>query len=299
MTKLTFETLESMRIAQYAVGLPCTLCDTGNNTDAINCRHCHAPMALSHQGGKRRTLPKLISVMGPPESGKTTYLGVLLDTLSRQSQNTNILLCGAASISLQQQVISRLAYCEFPEPTSWRPENWHWVHAQVAENRHRRLEIAIPDIAGQWWLVNSSHSTESEIAHAILAKSSAILMLIDARRLDAGDSEPDFLAMKMLSTCHANFSQYKNAPIKIPVAFLFTKAENCPNALVNPAEFARLRAPGMYKLAKQFISSHAFFATSMASAEGFEFSRHGKRHTPLRIEPRRIPDAFHWLIQQL
>jgi Double-GTPase 1 len=299
MSKLTYQPLESLRIAQNAVGFPCIICGSGNNLDAPTCRHCHAPMALSHTRGKRRSPPKLLSVLGPPGVGKTTYLGMLLDTLSRRSTQLEILLCGAASISLQQKVITRLARCEFPEPTSVRPEDWHWIHAQVSMNQRRETEIAIPDIAGQWWLENNVPTMETEIADAILSQSSGMMLFLDARRLEAGESEPDFQAMKILSSCHAHLAPNQQARLKQPVAIVFTKTEHCVNAQANPAEFARFRAPGLYKLAKQFLPRHAFFSTSLVSTEAIQFTRNGSQFVPLRIEPLRIPEPFLWLLRHV
>ena len=41
--------MESYRLAQYAVQVPCYICEQGNAFDAELCRHCQAPMDLARQ----------------------------------------------------------------------------------------------------------------------------------------------------------------------------------------------------------------------------------------------------------
>lgn len=40
--------LDSYRLAQYAVQVPCFICEQGNAFDTELCRHCQAPMVLAH-----------------------------------------------------------------------------------------------------------------------------------------------------------------------------------------------------------------------------------------------------------
>ena len=42
--------MDSYRLAQYSVQVPCFICEGGNSFDAEVCRHCQAPMALGTSG---------------------------------------------------------------------------------------------------------------------------------------------------------------------------------------------------------------------------------------------------------
>jgi len=65
--------LESYRLAQYSVQVPCYVCGEGNTFDAELCRHCFAPMALSHHAENQKTKPLMVAVIGT--SGVGNELG--------------------------------------------------------------------------------------------------------------------------------------------------------------------------------------------------------------------------------
>jgi len=49
VTTSVIQPLESYRLAQYALPIPCYVCETDNTLDAEWCTRCFAPMALAHQ----------------------------------------------------------------------------------------------------------------------------------------------------------------------------------------------------------------------------------------------------------
>jgi len=124
--------MDSYRLARYAVPLPCYLCSGDNCYDADVCRHCQAPMALAHQAYSEKIHPQIFGVVGPAGAGKTVYLGMLLDLLSRGATLMQVLARGAFSITLQQTTIAALARCEFPDKTPNEPDYWNWVHCQLS-----------------------------------------------------------------------------------------------------------------------------------------------------------------------
>ncbi len=105
--------LDSYRLAQYAVQVPCYICEGGNSFDAEFCRHCSAPMALAHQANSQKIAPRMIAAIGASGVGKTVYLGMLMDMLSRQSERLQMLARGAFSITLQQMTASALRGTSF------------------------------------------------------------------------------------------------------------------------------------------------------------------------------------------
>ena len=64
MTKGVSVHLDSYRLAQYAVQVPCYICDEGNTFDSELCRHCFAPMSLAHQAYSQKVTPLMMGVIG-------------------------------------------------------------------------------------------------------------------------------------------------------------------------------------------------------------------------------------------
>ena len=87
-------------------------------------------MALAHQAESVRHAPRIIAVLGPAGVGKTVYLGMLMDILTRQVGLPHTTARGPLSISLQQTTATALSTGWFPEKTARNPEHWHWVHCQ-------------------------------------------------------------------------------------------------------------------------------------------------------------------------
>ena len=141
--------LDSYRLAAYTVPCPCYVCGGGNNFDSELCRHCYAPMALAHQAASQRICPRMVAAIGPSGAGKTVYLGMLTDMLSRQTEPMQLLARGAFSIALQQTTMAALSRCEFPNKTPNEPDRWNWVHCQVLRKHKRPAELIMPDLAGE------------------------------------------------------------------------------------------------------------------------------------------------------
>src|SRR5438876_11207801 len=75
--------LESYLLAEQAAPIACLVCDHENCFSAARCRNCSAPMSLAHNSRSVKTRPHLIAVIGASGAGKTTYLGLLMDMLTR------------------------------------------------------------------------------------------------------------------------------------------------------------------------------------------------------------------------
>ena len=94
MTKGVVIELDSYRLVQYSQQVICYICGEGNLPDAEQCRQCYAPMALAHQASNQKVAPHMLATLGATEAGKTVYLGMLLDMLSRQPDRLQILARG-------------------------------------------------------------------------------------------------------------------------------------------------------------------------------------------------------------
>lgn len=292
--------LDSLRLAQYSVQAPCYICGGGNNFDAELCRHCQAPMALAHQANTQKVHPHMVAVLGSAGAGKTVYLGMLTDMLSRQHQGLQMLARGAFSITLQQTTMAALSRCEFPAKTPNEPERWNWVHCQVLSQKRRRpLELIMPDFSGEALLHEIDSPYSYPVIREFLNKCAGVIVLVDAARLGAGEQEQDFFTMKIISyLCELDNDRRKGWPNR-PVCFVFTKADQCDPCFADPMDFGKRHTPGLWQQCQERLRKFRFFATGVAGAVAIQNGLGGKMQVPLRIEPRGIADPFAWLVDQL
>lgn len=300
--------MESYRLAQYAVHVPCYVCEGGNAFDAELCRHCFAPMALVNQAGQQKTCPHLIATIGHSGAGKTVFLGTLMDMLSRQNEKMHLTARGAFSISLQQRTMAALGRCEFPEKTPGEPDRWNWVYGQLRmPSRRNVFDLIMPDMAGESILEELDHPNTYPVVRSMLKKASSILLLIDAVRIEEGGTDQDFFAMKVLSyisdmldsSGDSKRKRKKRNPLVPPIAIVFTKSDQCDVCFDNPGAYAQKHTPGLWQQCQDRFSSHRFFATGVAGACGTRMVLGNVRQrVPLRVEPRGVIDPFRWLVEQ-
>jgi GTPase SAR1 family protein len=293
--------LDSYRLLPYAVQIPCYVCGGGNTYDAELCRHCFAPMALAHQANSQKIQPRMLATIGPSGVGKTVYLGMLIDMLSRQSTGMQLLARGAFSITLQQTVIGALARCEFPSKTPNEPDRWNWVHCQVkAPEARKPVELIMPDMAGEAILEEVDHPHTYPIIRTFLEKCAGILILVDAEKVHIGAHEQDYFTMKLLSYLCELDDDPRTGWSKRPVALVFTKSDQCTESFEDPSHFAQTRTPGLWQHAQERFAKHQFFATGVAGGTAFRLlPRAGRIRVPLRIEPHGITEPFEWLVRSL
>lgn len=299
MTKYQAIALDSYDLAHYAVEVPCLVCDGGNNYDAERCRHCCAPLALTYQAdGKQKTAPKMLAMIGPAGCGKTVYLGMLTDILSRQQASLRVLARGAFSVALQQQSLSLLARRRFPNSTGREPEHWNWMHYQVAETgRRRKPQFVLPDMSGEAIADEIEHGS-SVVIRAFLKKCVGAILILDAEQLESGDQTPDFFGMKVISYLHELGNCRKTSWAHRPVAVVFTKADRSQSCFDDPQAYAEVHTRGLWRQCQERLKQHAFFATSVVGARAGVAYYGESVPLALRIEPRRITPPLEWLLRK-
>jgi hypothetical protein len=293
--------LDSYRLANYAAQIPCLICERGNTLDAEVCRNCYAPMVLAHQAQSRQAAPLMFATLGPSGVGKTVYLGMLLDMLSRQPKDLQVSARGGFSVTLQQITLAALARCEFPTKTPNEPDRWHWVHCQVKGQRHRQaVDLVIPDIAGEALFEEVDHPRSYQLIHAFLGRCHGVMILIDGTKLQLGSLDEDYFAMKLLSHLSELGNDPKTPWGNRPVALIFSKADQCEMCFEDPTGYAQRHAPGLWRVCQQRFRRHRFFAAGVAGACAVRHVRgEGQQSIPLRIEPRGIIEPFEWLAENL
>jgi hypothetical protein len=301
MTKAVIQPLDSLRLVQYVVPIHCYVCEAENTYDAEYCHLCLAPMALAHQANSQNVRPKMVAIMGASGVGKTVYLGMLMDMLSRQTDQMQVLTRGAFSITLQQTTISALARCSFPHKTPNEPDHWNWVHCQIRRPEQRQdTELLMPDMAGEAILEEVDHPHSYRIIGQFLEKSGGAIVLIDAAQLKEGGREQDFFSMKLLSYLSEIQYDRKRTWSKRPVALILTKADYCEECREDPDGFARTHATGLWQLCQERFECHRFFAASVSgSCLSLETFAEGRQQLPLRIEPHGIIEPFYWMVNKL
>jgi hypothetical protein len=300
MTTWGVQTMQSFELVGGAREKPCFICQHGNRPGDEFCRHCHAPLALTVQAEQQKSPPCLVAAAGAPGVGKTVYLGMLTDILSRQHGALQILARGALSVTLQQQTMSALARCKFPPPTPADPEHWNWVHCEVLNTaRKTSRPYLLPDFPGEVFLEEVEHRQQVPVLHAFLSKCAAAMIFVGVDALERGQQEQDFLAMKSVSyLIEQNSHRRKGWPAR-PLALVFTKADQSEACFDDPQEYARINTPGLYRQCREQLGRYRFFATSVIGACAPLQVLDRILSIPLRIEPRGVEAPFAWIVEQL
>ncbi len=300
MTKGVIVPLESYRLAQYALPINCFICESENTVDAEYCRNCSAPMALAHQASSQKIRPRLVAIVGASGVGKTVYLGMLMDMLSRQPQRLQLLARGAFSITLQQTTVASLARCEFPEKTPNEPDRWNWVHCQIRRpGQKTHAELIMPDMAGDAVLEEVDHPHTYRVIRAFLKKCTAAMVLVDSLELQTGELDQNYFTMKLVSYLSELYDEPEKGWAQRPVAVVFSKADQCDECAADPGAYAQSHAPGLWQQCRERFRVHRFFASGVSGACGRRQTRDGWEQVPLRVEPHGIIEPFEWILHRI
>jgi hypothetical protein len=301
MTRDMIVPLESYRLARYVVPVPCHICGEDNTFDAEFCRHCLAPMALAHQAASQKTQPRMIAVMGATAAGKTVFLGMLIDMLSRQPEEVQVLARGAFSITLQQTTMAALVRRRFPEKTPNEPDRWNWVHCQLRRSRRELpLELIVPDMAGEALFEEVEHPRTYHVISSYLKKCCGAMVLVDAIQLNEASADQEYFAMKLVAYLAGLDEDPVQGWMRRPVAMIFTKADQCDECLADPSAFAASHASRLWQLCRERFAQHRFFAAAVAGACAVrQTPREGRLRVPLRVEPVGIVEPFLWLVERI
>ncbi len=293
--------LDSLRLAHYGNQISCLICAEGNTPDAEYCRNCFAPMILAHQAQSHASKPVMFAALGPSGVGKTVYLGMLLDMLSRQPKHLQLAARGGFSVTLQHNTIGALSRCEFPTKTPNEPDRWNWVHCQLRSAKQKQpVEMVIPDMAGEALFEEVDHPHSYRVIHSLLSRCDGVMILIDGTKLQAGSLDEDYFTMKLLSHLTELTTDPKRPWSSRPVALIFSKADQCESCFEDPQAYAQRHAPGLSRICTQKFRRHRFFAAGVAGAIANRPVRGNPSHmVPLRVEPRGIIEPFEWLVDNL
>ncbi len=287
----------------------CACCGTRLAGNAEYCGQCETPASLSHAVSKRGQPQSFVSVLGASNSGKTVYLGMLLDILSKGPESFRGTSTSAFSIDLQQQVVSALERRTFPEKTPCEADAWKWMHCQVALNENessKEVDLISPDFAGEAIAMEMNQSGIYPAIQHVVRKSDGLMILCDSLRVrDEGSSE-DLFALKLLAyvaQLHAMTSDQREKHRRASgpsIAIVFTKCDGCPEAVEDPHGFAASHMSRLFDYCSRTFVRHQYFAASVAGSSGTVIDHGGiETRVPFHVQPRGVLEPLQWIVRSM
>ncbi|MBN1361534.1 MAG: hypothetical protein JW993_13130 [Sedimentisphaerales bacterium] len=281
----------------------CLICGTHNAPDALLCSECCAPMALVQDAVAQEREPRIVSVIGESNVGKTVYLGFLLDMLAQRAGDFEAVPKGAHSIDLQQTVMSHMARRVFPPKTPMEADQWYWAYYQVRRRAAGSpwADLVMPDMAGESLAAEVAAPQTFRVIRNLLNKSAGMLLLVDAALAANGSTQPDFFGMKMLSYIDSMYAAQRGRRIQTPIAVLLCKADHCPECFDNPRDFVQANLCRSWNLCESRFENVEFFAVSVVGSLGYATSQDEEHVVPVPLHTalQGVLEPFEWIIDQL
>ncbi|MEM7455703.1 MAG: hypothetical protein AAF456_15225 [Planctomycetota bacterium] len=286
--------------------LRCATCGTavvyeGSRT----CSRCFTPLELSRSVSLSENAGRYVTVLGQSGSGKTVFLGMLLDLLSRGHGELKGVPNGSFSVSVQQQTISALENQRFPQKTPSEADQWNWVHCEVQADRRgaKTADIITPDLAGEAIALEFEDPGVYPTIRNALRVSEGVIILFDSEKVrDNGRNEDLFgiTATTYLASLHLEDQRRRFRKLGLPVAMVFTKSDRCPAAADDPKKFASEFMPGMVRVCRQKFANFQFFAASVAGSSSTRVQPNGTSvQVPLHIQPAGVVEPVAWIMKKL
>ncbi len=265
------------------------------------CGHCHAPSEVIGSLAERHVPARFVGVLGPSGVGKTVYLGMLLDLLSRGAGGLHGLPRGPFSMEVHRNLVLALERQRFPEKTPVEPDRWKWVHCEVSRGKKSPIyDIVTPDVAGEAVLNELITPRSNPTVRSLIGRCAGLVVLVDTLQVVADGQGQELFAMQLITYLSSLRPTRGNRPLNLPVALIFTKADLCEDSIQNPEEFARTNATGLWKLCESRLRHFRFFGAAVAGSTATLVDRDGiECLVPLRVEPRGIIEPFSWLLSMI
>lgn len=278
----------------------CPLCD-GHLFEGDPCGSCHAPAMVIESILYNDREPKFVGVLGPSGVGKTVYLGMLLDMLSRGAGGLHGTAKGPFSLALHRNLILALERQRFPEKTPNEADRWEWVHCEVATGKRGPvLDIVTPDVAGEAVMTELEHPKSNQTIRSLIGGCSGLVLLADIVQVVGDGQGQELFAMQLISYLDSLRPTKRRGKVEVPVAIVFTKADLYEGAIRDPDGFARSNAPALWRLCDSRLKHYRFYCSGVAGSTGKLLDRDGREQIiPLRVEPQGIVEPFAWLLTQI
>ncbi|MCR9291080.1 MAG: hypothetical protein NXI32_00090 [bacterium] len=268
------------------------------------CPKCQTPICLSQSVALQGGGHSFISVLGASNAGKTVYLGLLLDILSKGSEDFRGVAASPFAVDLQEYVVTSLENRAFPEKTPAEADSWQWLHCKLSMQQgktKRTADLISPDFAGEAIAMEIRRPGLYPVVEHVVSRSTGILLLCDSLRVrDHGASE-DLFATKLAAYIAAQHELHDDKAAQEgrgpSVAVVFTKCDACPESTVDPAVFASSNVRRLHDFCQQKFKRVAFFATGVAGSTALLSDQRGWRsRVPFHIQPHGVLDPLKWLL---
>ncbi len=259
-------------------------------------------MALIQEALAQERDPCIITVIGDSNVGKTVYLGMLLDMLSKRADDFDAVPKGAYSVNLQHQVISYLGGRQFPPKTAMEVDEWQWAYYQASKKKKgpQIYDLVMPDMAGEAVAAEVASPKTFKVIRSLLEKSSGAILLVDAALAGVGSPQPDFFALKLMSYLDGVIASKQEDRLKTPVAIVLSKSDYCPDCFDNPRAFAETNLNRLWNICHNRFEHFDFFATSVVGSLGYGTDEYDNVIPyPLHVAPRGILEPFEWVLSKL
>ena len=278
----------------------CPLCE-GHLFQGESCGSCYAPANVIESIAFRERPPRFVGVLGPSGVGKTVYLGMLLDLLSRGAGGLHGVAKGPFSLTLHRNLILALEHQRFPDKTPTEADRWEWVHCEVTcGKRSPVFDIVTPDVAGEAVMAELENPRTYPTIRSLIGRCSGLVVLADITEVVAVGQGQELFAMQLVSYLDSLRPPKRKGKVEVPVAIVFTKADLYEGLIHDPDAFARSNAPALWRLCDSRLKHYKFYSSGVAGSTGRLVDRDGTETlVPLRVEPRGIIEPFAWLLTQL
>jgi hypothetical protein len=279
----------------------CPLCG-GHTYEGEPCGSCFVPYKVIESVRARPHPPQFVVVMGPTGVGKTVYLGMLLDLLSRGAGGLQGLSRSPFSLTLHRNLILALERQRFPEKTPVETDRWNWLHCEILMPRSKRaVDIVTPDVAGEAVMYEMESPGTNKTIRSLINQCAGMVVLIDLVQVVADGQSQELFAMQLISYLDAlRPSKKKHRKVDVPVAIVFTKADLFEEWIVDPEAFAKGNVAGLYAQCQSRLDRFSFHCSGVAGSSANLVTDSGQESLiPLRVEPHGVIEPFAWMINQL
>ncbi len=177
----------------------CPLCG-GHTYEGEPCGSCFLPFKVIESIRTRPDPPSFVVVLGPTGVGKTVYLGMLLDLLSRGTGGLQGLSRSPYSLTLHRNLILALERQRFPEKTPVETDRWNWLHCEILPGRGKRgADIVTPDVAGEAVMTELENPGNNKTIRALVSRCAGMVVLIDLVEVVADGQSQELFAMQLIS----------------------------------------------------------------------------------------------------
>ncbi len=295
----------SLMTSNWLSDLYCVTCHTQLIASGRACPTCGTPMQVSKSFRNQGYRGKLITVLGASSAGKTVYLGMLMDMLSKSHNGLRGVPNGSFSMDIQDETIRAFENRRFPEKTPSEADHWNWVHCEAFDERNpkRRVEIITPDVAGEVLAFELENPNSSVTIRSLITNTNGMIILLDSQQVRDAARAVDVFGTKLIAyiaDLHTRPVGERRKQVRLPIAFVLTKTDGCREAGADAVKFARSNLMGLTQYCEQKLASFRFFSASVVGSTMSVLDDYGAEYqAPLHIQPRGIIEPLDWILGQL